>query len=175
MRRLTAALRNERGNSLVEFTLLLPLLLLVILGCSEICLLLERQVRLIHLSREAANVYSRGAVAQQTLDGIRMAEGDLDLDGDSGEAILSRVARDAMGNPVITERLVMGRLAEPSAIGDVPSGGLPAPATIPNGRAIPPNMSLVVVELYSLQPQRFIAPGIWTGRSPLVLRSVAVF
>lgn len=168
------ALRNDRGNALVEFTLLLPLLLLVILGCSEICLLLERQVRLIHLSREAASVYSRGAVAEQTLQGIRQAEGDLGLDGESGEVILSRISRDATGNPVITERLTMGRLDEPSEVGDA-SGGVPAPAHVPNGRAIPPNTSLVVVELYSLQPARFVAPGIWTGRSPLVLRSVAVF
>jgi hypothetical protein len=36
-------------------------------------------------------------------------------------------------------------------------------------------MSLVVVELFSLQPVRFAAPGIWTGHSPLVLRSVAAF
>lgn len=167
--------RNERGNALVEFTLLLPLLLLILLGCSEICLLLERQIRIIHLGREAASIYSRGAGTQQTIAGIVTADGDLGLDGAAGEVILSRIARDVDGNPVITEQQTVGALGATSLVGTLPPGAISAPATIPNGRDLPPNMSLVVVELFSLQPQRFVAPGIWTGHTPLVLRSLAVF
>lgn len=169
------AMRSERGNALVEFTLLLPLLLLILLGCAEICLLLERQIRIIHLGREAASIYSRGAGIQQTLTGIVSADGDLGLDGDGGEVILSRIARDADGNPVITEQQTVGALGATSLVGTLPPGAVSAPANIPNGRALPPNMTLVVVELFSLQPQRFVAPGIWTGHTPLVLRSLAVF
>jgi hypothetical protein len=166
---------GERGNALVEFTLLLPLLLLILLGCSEICLLLERQIRLIHLSREAASVYSRGAGVQQTLGGILAADGDLALDGAAGQVILTRVARDPAGTPVITEQSTVGALGRSSSVGTLPPSGIPVPATIPNGRTVPPNMTLVVVELFSLQPQRFVAPGIWDRGDPMVLHGLAVF
>jgi hypothetical protein len=165
---------DERGSAVVEFAYILPMLLIIFLGCSDICMLLERQIRIIHLSREAANVYSRGASAEETLAACTVADGDLGLDTPLGAVILSRVASDDFGNPVIVEQESTGSLSVTSSVGALPPGGFSAPATLPNGGVLPPFTSLVVVEMFSQQFARFPAPGIWDGAT-LVLRSVAVF
>jgi Flp pilus assembly protein TadG len=161
---------NERGSAVVEFAYILPMLLIIFLGCAEVSLLLERQIRIIHLSREAGNVYSRGATAEETLDAVTIADGDLGLDGPAGAVFLTRVASDDFGNPVIVEQESTGSLVVSSSVGSLPGG----PANLPNGGVLPPFTSLVIVEMFSEQPARFPAPGIWDATS-LVLRSVAVF
>jgi hypothetical protein len=165
---------DERGSAVVEFAYIMPMLLIIFLGCSDVCMLLERQIRIIHLSREAANVYSRGASAEETLAACTVADGDLGLDTPLGEVILTRVASDDSGNPVIVEQESSGSLGLNSSVGSLPEGAISAPATLPNGGELPPYTSLVVVEMFSQQFARFPAPGIWDGAT-LVLRSVAVF
>ncbi|HET9888022.1 MAG TPA: TadE family protein [bacterium] len=165
---------DERGSAVVEFAYILPMLLIIFLGASDVCMLLERQIRIIHLSREAANVYSRGATAEETLAACTVADGDLGLDTPLGEVILTRVASDDFGNPVIVEQESSGSLGATSSVGSLPEGAFSAPATLPNGGELPPYTSLVVVEMFSQQFARFPAPGIWDGAT-LVLRSVAVF
>jgi hypothetical protein len=169
------SLRSERGSAVVELAFMMPMLLVLLLGCADVCLLLERQVRLIHLGREAANVYSRGSTATETLAAVVLADGNLNLDGSTGRVILTRVERDQNGNPVIVEQEKRGSLPANSSVGTMGPGGNPVPAHLPNGGSMPPYSSLVVVEMFSQQLTRFPAPGIWDDTGPLVLRSLAVF
>jgi Flp pilus assembly protein TadG len=166
----------SRGTSVLEFAVLLPFLLVLLFGLVDVCLLLDSELRLISLSREAANVFSRGAGFQETFTAITNADGILQLDGPSGRAILTRISIDkTTGRAVITAQQKIGGLNRTSAVGTLPSGATSAPAVVPNGRTIPPNMSLVVAELFSQQQHFYGRSGFAPGRGTIVLGSLAAF
>ena len=166
---------NCRGTSVIEFALLLPLLLLLLIGMVDICVLLDSELRLTHLSREAANVCSRGAGFDETFAAITRAGGNLGLDGPTGRAILTKVSLDGDGTPIITAQRSIGGLNRSSAVGTLPPGAESVPAVVPNGRTIPRNMSLVVVELFSQQQHFYGRSGLAPGKGAIVLGSLAVF
>jgi len=165
----------SRGTAVIEFAVLLPLLLLLLIGLVDACLLLDSELRLVNLSREAANVFSRGAGYQETLAAIRNADGSLQLDGPTGRVILTRISLDKNLRPIITAQYAMGGLNRSSAVGTLPPSATSAPARVPNGRTIPPNMSLVVAELFSQQQHFYGRSGLAPGRGTIVLGSLAAF
>ncbi|MBN1812593.1 MAG: pilus assembly protein [Anaerolineae bacterium] len=63
---------EERGQSYIEFVLVLPVLLLLVMGAIELALLLRAQLVLTNATREGARLASRGAqddeVAQRVLE-----------------------------------------------------------------------------------------------------------
>ncbi|UCH84715.1 MAG: pilus assembly protein [Candidatus Latescibacterota bacterium] len=166
---------NQRGNAFIEFTVLLPLLLLLLVGLVDLCMLLDEQLTLVHLGREAASVFSRGAGFEETFAAITNADGALQLDGDAGRIILTRIALDNRGRPVITAQRSIGSLTRPSRVGTLPAGAATAPATIPNGRDLHPGMSIAVVELFSAQRFLLSNAEIAPGEGTIVLRSLAAF
>jgi len=52
--------RNERGQSLIEFTLLAPILIIALLGMAEIGHALNSYLTIVNTARDAARLYSRG-------------------------------------------------------------------------------------------------------------------
>jgi len=56
----------KKGQSLVEFAVLLPLLLLLILGVVEVTIFVGTYINLVDLTREAARFASQGVPAKQT-------------------------------------------------------------------------------------------------------------
>jgi len=167
---------NDRGTSVLEFALLLPLLLLLLIGMVDLCVLLDSELRLTHLSREAANVFSRGAGFDETFAALANADGNLQLDGWNGRAILTKISlHPTTGAPMITAQRTMGGLNRSSSVGTLPPGATSAPASVPNGRVIPPNMSLVVVELFSQQQHFYGRSRLAPGQGNIVLGSLAAF
>jgi Flp pilus assembly protein TadG len=166
---------NQKGNAFIEFAIILPFLLLLLVGLIDLCLLLDEQLTLTHLSREAASVFSRGAGFEETFSAITNADGALELDGHAGRAILTKISLDNKGRPIITAQRSIGGLNRNSRVGTLPSGATSAPAIIPNGRTVPPSMSLVVVELYSEQQFILGKPDIAPGEGAIVLQSLAAF
>ncbi len=168
---------NRKGTAVIEVALLLPLLLVLFLCMVDVCVLLDSELRLIHLGRESANVFSRGAGIDETIAALANADGSLALDGPNGRAILTKISLDAHGDPVITAQRAIGGLNRSSAVGTLPPGATSVPATVPNGRKVPRNMSLVVVELFSQQQHFYAKSGLVTkeGDGRIVLGSLAVF
>ena len=164
---------SERGNAILEFALLLPLLLVVLVEMVDLCLLLDQQLRLIHLSREAASAASRGSTFTQTFKAITQADGNLGLDGAGGKIILTSVSLDAQGRPVITAQQSIGGLSRSSTVGTM--GGSGTQATIPNGRSMRTNSSLVVVEMFSQQQHFLGTTRLYPGQGGIVLHTVAAF
>jgi Flp pilus assembly protein TadG len=164
------------GNALIEFALLLPFLLVLVLGMVDLSFLLGRKLTLTHLSREAASGLSRGSTFDETFAAVLAADGDLALDGPSGRVILTTVTADAGGATAITRQERRGGLGASSAVGFLGTGQSSAPATIPNGAALPAGMTLSVVEVFSQQP---LVAGPFIGGpgagGTLVLRSLAAF
>jgi Flp pilus assembly protein TadG len=166
---------REDGNALVEFALVLPFLLLVLIGMADLCVLLGNQLQMIHLSREAANVLSRGAAVQATFAAITQADGALELDGEFGRVILTKIALDPNGRPVIVEQHAIGSLDRTSRVGTLESGQGTVPANVPNGRRVPAHLSLVVVELFCERTHLLGATRLAPGHGTIVLTSLAAF
>ena len=74
MRRATNRI-NQRGNATVEFAFLLPLLLAVIMIMVNLGFLLDHQLKIIHLGREAASVLSRGSSFNEAFTAVQNADG----------------------------------------------------------------------------------------------------
>ena len=58
-------LRHERGQSMVEFAMVLPFLLVIVLGVVEVGYALLDQHIVTKLAREGANLISRDATLQE--------------------------------------------------------------------------------------------------------------
>ncbi|HKW15341.1 MAG TPA: TadE/TadG family type IV pilus assembly protein [Candidatus Krumholzibacteria bacterium] len=168
-------LGSNRGTAIVEFAIALPLLILMLLGLVDLCVLLDAKMRLICLSREAANVLSRGADFQSTFTAVENADTGLDLNGANGCIILTRIALDPKGRPIIIAQQTVGGLSHASAVGTLPPNAPSAPAAVPNGRTIPPNMSLVIAEVYARKDHFYGNSGLLPGGGSIVMGSLAAF
>lgn len=103
LRSVSRNLRCDRGQALVEAAFVLPILLLILLALIESGNGLAVKHKMAVLSREGANIASRGSSLQETLD-VVMAEGqDIDLSGNGG-AIVSRISFSG-GVPTIATQL----------------------------------------------------------------------
>ncbi len=166
---------NSKGTAVIEFTILLPLLLLLFIGMVDLCVLLDAELRLIHLSRETANVFSRGASFDETFAALARAGSNLELDGPNGRAIVTKISLNKHDIAVITAQRAIGGLNRSSIVGTLPDGATSVPATVPNGRTVPEHMSLVVVELFSQKQHFYGKTRLAPGQGTIVLKSLAAF
>ena len=142
---------NERGHALLEFTALLPLFIMILVGLVDISVLLSRQITISHLSRETASFVARGAEMSDALTALLSSDGSLDLDGPDGRVIVTRVSRDTNGVPMIVEQQIIGGLGASSVIGRLPGNARETPAALPNGVDVPVGTHIAFVEIYSRQ------------------------
>ena len=115
MRRILRLLRTESGQELVEFALALPLLLILFLGLVEAGNSLSIKHKIAVLTREGANIASRGSSLEETLTAVMESGVDIRL-SETGGAIISRVVVDD-GEPVIDAQLAHPGFETRSRIG----------------------------------------------------------
>jgi hypothetical protein len=75
-RSIESKLRSQKGQSLIELTLLAPLMIFLTYGAIEVGSVISTHLTMTHTSREGANLASRGTTANQTLDAIVAASSD---------------------------------------------------------------------------------------------------
>lgn len=97
-------LRDRRGQALVEFALLLPVLLLLLCGVIEIGRILETNHIMSALTREGANLASRGASMEDALSILRTNQSASGL-GNVGGAVVSRLLVDQNGVPKVEAQI----------------------------------------------------------------------
>ena len=114
--------RSCRGQSLVEFALVLPVLLLVVLGVVEVGHLLVDQHVVTRLTREGSNLISRDVSLQDAVTALKnMSTPPVSLDTNS-RVILSVVKRGGTAGTANYDKLVLyqryayGALAAQSAL-----------------------------------------------------------
>jgi hypothetical protein len=113
--------RSSEGQSLVEFAFLAPILLLIFLGMVEAATAYDRQHVLAGLSREGANIASRGAELQEVIDVITANGASIGF-GELGGVVVSRVLIDEdatevteqLGTPGFVPRSRVGVVGEPA-------------------------------------------------------------
>ena len=106
-----------RGQSLLEFALALPVLLLVVLGVIEVGHLLIDQHVVTRLTREGSNLISRDVSLADAVTALKnMTTPPVDLDGDA-RVILSVVKRGATVGTANYDRLILYQRCEYGALG----------------------------------------------------------
>lgn len=135
----------SRGIAIVEFAMVLPIMLVLMFGVVELGrAVLTRQV-LLNVSREAANLASRGTSMGDAIGAVQVSAAPLDLPG-RGYVILTEVRRDANNATRIHQQMGLGATPEASRIGAGigNTANLPAtPTPIP-----PPGFNLYVAEVF---------------------------
>jgi len=99
VRGLRRLLRSDSGQGLVEFSLALPIILIILLGMVEFSNAYDRVHGLAGLSREGANIAARGTALSEVLTTV-VADGETIKMAANGGAIVSRLVVQG-GEPVI--------------------------------------------------------------------------
>jgi hypothetical protein len=161
---------SRSGGALVELALVAVVLFLLLYGMIDFGRALLARHAITSLSREAANLESRGTSLADTLQATLQSSGSLDL-AHHGFVILTAVARDARGNLTITAQQSAGGRPAQSRIGTLGGGTV----QLPNDGVPLPGQTLYVAEVFvDFKP---VTPvGSWIDeRMPSSLYDVAFF
>lgn len=132
---------TERAQGLVELALALPFLVVVLLGILEFGNMIDARHTMSVLSREGANIASRGTPLSTALEVTLQNGSDIDL-GDLGGGVVSRVQIQDR-TPWVMEQVSSDGFAGRSRLGSAgqPAAGI-ASLELPNGK------NVFVVELF---------------------------
>jgi hypothetical protein len=135
---------RNRGTALSELVVLLPFLIVMFLISVDFGRLVYANQVIVALTREAANLVSRGATTQEAFAATFMTKGEIDVQAKGG-IIISEIRRKDAQNPTpwIVRQDRRGSLSSyPSRVGTV--GG---PARIPDVNTLPAGVAVVAVEI----------------------------
>jgi Flp pilus assembly protein TadG len=166
--------KSSHGQSLIEFAMVLPLMLLLALGVIEVGYALYADHLIVKLAREGSNLISRQTYLQDAETALLAgATAPLNLNSANGKLILSAVtlgtAGANTGQLIIIKRRVVGTLSGTSAIDGATSppassyNGVPdytaknadndpairAAASLPNGLVLSPGQVVYLTEIFS--------------------------
>jgi hypothetical protein len=158
------------GGAMVELAIVVVALFFLLYGMIDFGRALLARHAITSLSREAANLESRGTSFADTLQATLQSSGSLDL-GNHGFVILTSVARDTNGNLTITDQQSAGGRPSTSRIGTLGGGGV----SLPNDGVPLRGQVLYVAEIF-LDFTSVTPIGTWIGTDlPSSLYDVAFF
>ncbi|TFH21362.1 MAG: pilus assembly protein [Myxococcales bacterium] len=169
----TTSPRNaQKGATLTELMILAPILVTTMLGSIDLGRLVFTRQVLTDLSREAANLVSRGATAQEALTATLLANQAFDLDS-NGAIIISRVQRRS---PTEARAWVVEQEIRGSAGGySSHIGQLDGAADIPKMTTIEPGVTFTAVEIFIQFEPRFAFASLGLDLYPDVIYDAAFF
>lgn len=107
--------RANRGQSMAEFAMVLPVILIILLGLVEFANAYDTVHGLAGISREGANIAARGTSFSEVMD-VVMADGATLGLNEGGGAVVSRIVV-RQGVPVVEEQLASAGYAGTSQLG----------------------------------------------------------
>jgi len=137
-------LPDERAVAFGEFAILVPIFLVVFVGAVDVGRVIYFQQVVTNLSREAANIVSRGGSNSEAFAATEAADDPLDVTSDGG-IIISTISRKSStdGRPWVMEQASSGGLEGfTSRVGTI--GG---PASVPDIDELPEGLTLRAVEI----------------------------
>ena len=143
--------QSKKGQSLIELTLLFPLMLLLVYGVVEVGQIISTYLTLTHTTREGANLSSRGTPPNTALDAIIAAATPTIRDDNLSQwRIIYTEIVQSPGIPCapactyeISDQIIRGNMAESSKIGVVG-----ATVTIPGVENVGPGQTFKAIEVY---------------------------
>jgi hypothetical protein len=145
--------RSQKGQTLIELTLIFPLMILLAYGAIEVGSVISTYLTITHTSREGANLASRGETPNNTLDAI-IASSAPTIRGNnvSQWRIIYSEIEQREGEPCnpsctyeIKTQLIRGNLAQNSKIG---SEGAVANSNLPELDNVAPGQIFHAIEVY---------------------------
>ena len=143
-RRSRRARRSDRGQGLVEVTLTLPVLLTVTFGILELGTLLDISHSISGLSREGANMASRGAVLDSVVMVTTLNGQMIGLDLDGGGGVIATEVEVQGGVPMVIDQFATAGYTSLSRV-----GSLGSPATALTGHGLQDGGRYYVVEVFA--------------------------
>jgi hypothetical protein len=116
--------RCRRGQGLTELALALPALMIIALGVIEVNRAIETHQIMSTLTREAANLASRGGTLEETVDATRSNQAVAGLGSDGG-VVVSHIVIEESGAPRIISQVTSSGFANSSRVGLQDSIALP--------------------------------------------------
>jgi Flp pilus assembly protein TadG len=130
-----SVLKNESGQAILEFTLVVPLILLLVLGVIEVSYATLDQHVVSKMTREGSNLISRDTpLADAAAAMASMSTGPLNFNNGSSKLIFSVVKKVAtvgavnFNKPVLYQRMVYGAYPGSSILDNAGGAFAPAPA-----------------------------------------------
>jgi uncharacterized protein (UPF0333 family) len=119
--RCSSKICSSKGQVLVEFAMVLPLLALIVLGVIEMSYLLYDQHIVIRLTREGSNLISRGANISEASTAMRsMVNPPVNLNGEESKLIFTVLTKGRTGanqdRVIVYQRYEVGGLEATSAM-----------------------------------------------------------
>lgn len=99
---------GDRGSAVVEFALVVPLLLVLVLGIAEVAVVARTEIQLTHASREGARQAATSPDTRRAAAAVRAALGEL-----GGRARISVRRPGGIGEPATVIVRVTHRVAAP--------------------------------------------------------------
>lgn len=163
---------HERGVVLSEFTILLPILLVIMMGLVDLGRVIYAHQIMTDLTREAANLVSRGSTAAEAYVASDLDEGPIQVAAHGG-MIISTVTRRDLNDPT---PWIVGQVRN-GPLGNVASriGTDNGPAEIPNVDEIELGVTLMAVEIVHPFEPVFGLPEFGLDFYPDVLYDAAIF
>ncbi|MBI2532092.1 MAG: pilus assembly protein [Deltaproteobacteria bacterium] len=123
-------IRSKKGQSLIELTLLFPLMLLLVYGVVEVGQIISTYLTLTHTTREGANLTSRGTPPDTALDAVIAAAAPTIRDDNLGQwriiysEIVQKPESPCLTPPTgctyeISDQKIRGNMPELSKLGAV--------------------------------------------------------
>jgi TadE-like protein len=163
---------GSRGQAMVEFALVLPFLMVVVLGVTELGYALLDSHVVTKLTRESSNLISRDSTIQDAVTAmVSMSSRPVNFTNGSSKIIFSVVRKvdttgaANYGKPVLYQRYVYGSYAGTSALTTSGSGSFGGPpdyqasnsdsdtrlqvTNLPNAAAMPLGGMTYVTEIYT--------------------------
>ncbi len=145
--------RAKKGQSLIELTLVFPLILALVYGAIEIGAVISTYLTLTHTTREGANLVSRGTNAKMALDAVIAAAAPTLRDDNPGQwrIIYTEIVQDELvpclpPQPCtykVGNQMIRGNLPETTKIGSVSSQ-----VNIPGIESVGPAQTFHAFEIY---------------------------
>lgn len=152
---------SNKGQSLIELTLMTPLMLLLTFGVVEVGSVISANLRLAQLTREGANLTSRGETPNNSLDAIIAAATPTIRNNNQSQwrLIYSKIIQDPLipcnppqpctyiidrnNPPASPAQVIRGNLGQSSKI-----GGVGSVVTLPGIDNLLPNQKLHAIEVF---------------------------
>lgn len=190
------SIRSEKGQSLAEFAMVLPLLVILGLGVIEVSFALLDQHGITKLTREGANLISRDTTLQDAAAALRTMSGRSGNFDSGSKVIFSVIRRGASTGTANFDRLILsqryefGSIAGASTVRTQGGGSFGGPpdyaaansdgnanlrvTSLPNDIVVVRGGMLYVTEIYATH--RLLTPFDRFGiRVPTTLYSIAYF
>lgn len=136
---------TDRGATVVEFAVFVPIFIIIFVAAFDLGRLVYTYQIVTGVAREAANLVSRGATEMEAIAASEAADGMLDLGGETGGIIISRIQRRdvADGTPWVFTQTSSGGLPGLASRVGTENG----PAAVPSVEELPPGITLYAVEV----------------------------